>query len=102
VKRLSQWDEDDLASCEVDCRRRELRSGDEGVYPWLCSGVNSGAAGFVDFGLGMDTVRRFTGSLLSRLGNVGSALSEVLPVLMLFVNDFLVVRYISWIGHDRL
>ncbi len=71
-------------------------------YPRLCSGIDAGAAGFFDFGLGVSTVRGFTGSLLPRLGNVGSTFSQILPVLLLFVNDFLVVRYISWIGHERL
>jgi hypothetical protein len=30
---------------------------------------------------------------------MGRALREVLSVFLLFVNDFLIVRYVSWIGH---
>ena len=63
-------------------------------------GVDADATCLFDFGLGVSTVRRFTGSLLPWLGNVGSALRQILPMLLLLVNDFLVVRYISWIGHD--
>jgi hypothetical protein len=30
---------------------------------------------------------------------VGGAFGQILPVLLLLMNDFLVVGYISWIGH---
>jgi hypothetical protein len=62
-------------------------------------GVDAGATRLFDFGLGVSTMRRFTGSLLPRLGNVGGAFGQILSMLLLLVNDFLVVRYISWIGH---
>jgi hypothetical protein len=47
----------------------------------------------------MSAVRALMRRLLPRLGNMGRALREVLPVFLLFVNNFLIVRYVSWIGH---
>ena len=63
-------------------------------------GVDAGATRL--FGLGVSAVRRFAGSLLSRLRDVGGIFGQILSMLLLLVNDFLVVRYISWIGHKRL
>ncbi len=56
-------------------------------------------AGLLGFRLGVSTVKLLTSSLLPRLGNVGGAFGQILPVLLLLMNDFLVVGYISWIGH---
>src|SRR5277367_6162581 len=62
--------------------------------------ANTVAASLLGHSLYVGTVRRFTGSLFSRLGNVGCTFGQILPVLLLLVNDLFVVRYISWIGHD--
>jgi hypothetical protein len=62
-------------------------------------GVDAGATRLFGFGLGVSAVRRFAGSLLSRLRDVGGIFGQILSMLLLLVNDFLVVRYISWIGH---
>ena len=51
----------------------------------------------VGLGLDMHPMNSFAGRLLPRLGNVVGTLSQNLPMLLLFVNDFLIVRYISWI-----
>jgi hypothetical protein len=48
----------------------------------------------------VSAVRVFVRGFLSRLGNVGRALGKVLALLLLFVNDFFIVRYVSWIGQD--
>ncbi len=81
----------DVAYCVVVVRKLDEA---------LPFGVDAGTTRLFDFGLGVSTVRRFTGSFLPRLGNVGGTFGQILPVLLLLVNDFLVVRYISWIGHD--
>jgi len=60
------------------------------------------ATSLFDLSLVVSTVSRFTSSLLPRLGNVGRSLGQILTVFLFLVNDFLVVRYISWIGHDSL
>jgi hypothetical protein len=33
---------------------------------------------------------------------VRRSLSEIFTLFLLFVNDFLIVRYVSWVGHDSL
>jgi len=50
-------------------------------------------------GFRMGTMGLFFGRLFSRLGNVGGALGQILSLFLLFVNDFLIVSYVSWIGH---
>ena len=37
--------------------------------------------------------------LPTRLRNVGSSFAKILTLLLLLVNDLLIVRYVSWIGH---
>jgi hypothetical protein len=47
-------------------------------------------------------VRLCMSRLLSRLRNVFRPLGKVLSLLLLFVNDFLIVSYVSWIGHTAV
>jgi len=63
-------------------------------------GFDAVFASFLRFGLSVSTVKLFPGSLLPRLRNVGCVFGQIFPLLLLFVNDFLVVRHVSWIGHD--
>jgi len=65
----------------------------------LRGGFRNIAASLLDFGLGVSAVKSFTGRLFSRLGNVGRTFRQILPMLLLRVNDLFVVSYISWIGH---
>ncbi len=62
--------------------------------------ANTVAAGFLVRRLRVGAVNSLMGRLLPRLGNVGRSLGQIFSVLLLFVNDLFVVRYISWIGHD--
>ena len=65
----------------------------------LSLGVDAGVTRLFGFGLGVSAVGRFTGRLLPRLGDMGGILGQILSLFLLLVNDFLVVRYISWVGH---
>jgi len=64
------------------------------------SDTNAMSTGLLGNRLGVSTVNCGASGLFSGLGEVGSAFSQVLAVLLLLVNDFLVVGDISWIGHD--
>ncbi len=66
----------------------------------LLFGADAAAASLLGFGFYVGAVSLFTRSLLPWLGNMRRTLSQVLTLFLLLVNDFLVVRYISWIGHD--
>ena len=59
------------------------------------------AASLFSFGLFASTVGFLMGGFLTRLGNVSSALGKILTLVLLLVDDFFVVRYISWIGHPQ-
>ncbi len=56
-------------------------------------------ARFLQLRLLVRAVRFLPAGLLPRLRNMGCALGQVLPVLLFFVNDFLIVGDVSWIGH---
>lgn len=68
----------------------------------LLFGFSYVAASFLDFGLYVSTMSPFTGCLFSRLGDVCRTFGQILALFLLFMNDFFVMRYISWIGHDSL
>jgi hypothetical protein len=60
------------------------------------------ATSFLKLSLFVSTVSLLPARLLSRLRNVGRALGKVLPLLLLFVDDFFIVRYVTWIGHGSM
>ncbi len=59
-------------------------------------------ASLLGFCFGVSAVWLFTSGLFPRLGRVGCTFRQILSVLELLVNDFFVVRYVSWIGHGLL
>ena len=60
------------------------------------------AASLFDLRLFMSTMRLLAAGLLSGLGKVLRPLGKVFTLFLLFVDDFLIVRYVSWVGHDSL
>jgi hypothetical protein len=57
------------------------------------------AASLFSFGLFVSAVGFLMCGFFTRLGNASSALGKILALVLLLVDDFFVVRYVSWIGH---
>lgn len=60
------------------------------------------AARLLGIGFFVRAMRSFTSGLLSGLGNMRGAFRKVLSLFLLFVDDFLVVSNVSWVGHRTL
>jgi hypothetical protein len=61
--------------------------------------LGNAAASLLGIGFFVRAVWFFTSGLFSRLRNVRRAFSEILSVFLLFVDNFLIVRNVSGVGH---
>ena len=66
----------------------------------LFRGIGDVSTRFLGFRFFVSAVGLFMRSLFSGLRDVGSSLGKIHSLLLFLVNDLLVVRNISWIGHD--
>jgi hypothetical protein len=64
--------------------------------------LGDAAASLLGIGFFVRAVRFFTSGLLSGLGKVCRAFGEILSVFLLFVDNFLIVRNVSRVGHSSL
>ncbi len=73
-----------------------------GAMSDLFDRFGNSAASLFSFGFLLSAMRLFMRRFFARLGNVGSTFGKILTMVLLLVDDFLVVRYVSWIGHSQL
>jgi hypothetical protein len=65
-------------------------------------GRDNAAASLLGIGFFVRSLGFFTSGLLSGLGNMRSAFRKILSMFLLFVDDFLIVRNVSRVGHRSL
>ncbi len=75
-----------------------MEFGNEGLFFRL----RDVAAGLLEFCFFMSPMLAFARRFLSRLRNMSSASSEIFAVLVLHLDDFFIVCYVSWIRHQAL